>query len=87
MPSVNPIDELECPRSIRLANSSPFTPNHYHDDSHAGGQVQQFVSGFLQIHAHDFHLFILLLAVLAVAYRNLGLIVLMVRVRYIGKEH
>lgn len=49
--------------------------------------MRQFIGGFLQIHAHQFHTFIGLLAVLAVAYRALAMAVLMVRVRYIGKEH
>lgn len=55
--------------------------------SHVGGQVQHFLDGFLQIRTGQFHLFILILAVLGLAYRGLAMLVLIGRVRYIGKDN
>ncbi len=49
--------------------------------------MQQFLTNFLQIRAHQFHLFIGNLAILAVVYRLVAMMILVVRVRFISKAH
>jgi hypothetical protein len=55
--------------------------------SHGGGPVKQFVDAFLQIRSSQFHIFILALALLGLAYRAVAMVVLIARIRYVGKDY
>lgn len=50
-----------------------------------GGQVRVFLHQFLQVEPQDFSMFLVNLTVLALGYRLLAMIILMIRVRFISK--
>jgi hypothetical protein len=52
-----------------------------------GGQVEKFLLTFLELRPAQFNTFMIDLAVLAVAYRVLAMLVLVVRVRFISKPN
>ena len=52
-----------------------------------GGQVEKFLLNFLELRPAQFNTFIIDLAVLAVVYRLLAMLVLVIRVRFISKPN
>lgn len=49
--------------------------------------MQQFLTNFLQIRADQFHRFVVMIVVLGIVYRALAMLVVVLRVRFIFKEH